>query len=482
MKYKPTHPYAMTTYIYSFSFLLIIPIIQQIVFKPDSFYDVIITFWKSIILTFIILLWSFLKYRSITYCIAEKKLFIKHGILLKRDFVIPYENIYAITIKNKVSQTFFGAVKLIFNIPAKNKYASLILSNKNALMVVKSIFTSKHKKTIYKAKMLRIILMSAFWANPLTSLLITIPFVKKTGNVLGQELSEKLYSAVDIRVILIAIGISPLIATIIYLLASAFLITFIIQYFRYSNFKAGISDDYIFVSHGLINKNGKIIKKSVINAVSINQTLLMRILKLYNAYIHTVNFIKNENDKTLLIAASKKEQLVYDLEKLVPIKIINSKKFKPAKKTLKKFIFAPGICFFLLIFFMCRLKEEIWYTQIIALFLKLIMVFLLWWFFFRVQAYKISGISFSENVVKICGYKKLNLFSSYIPIKKIQSIEIRRTPFQRVENLASIKIYIFSEEENYFSCNHLKYEYVKNFVESVESVCDFQGVIVSKLD
>lgn len=482
MKYKFTHPCTMTVYTYSFAFLLIIPIIQQIIFKPKSLYDITMTFWKSMLLTLIILLWAFLKYRSIKYYTVDEKLFIKHDILFKKDCIVPYKYIYALNIKHTIFQTLFGAVKISFDIPTKNKYMELILSNKEALKITKSIFSSKHKRIFYKAKMSRILLMSAFWANPLTSFLVTIPFVHKLGSILGQELSEKLYSAVDIRLIFIAIGLSPLIATVIYILISAFLIAFIIQFFRYSNFKAGIADNYIFISHGLINKNGKLIKKSKINAISISQTLLMKTLNLSNAYIHTANFVKNEDNETLLIAASKSAKLIYHLEKIVPIKIINAKSIKPSKKTLKKFIFIPSICISLIIFFMCRLKEEFWYTQIISLFLRLITLFLLWWFFFRIQAHKDSGISISNGTIKISGYKRLTLFSSYIPIEKIQSIEIRQTPFQRLENLANIRVYIFSETENYFFCKHLKYEYVENFVESVENVCSFQGTNVSKLD
>ena len=472
MKYKNMHSYTILNYLHRFSVVLIFPLIQQIIFKPSTLKEIILSFWKNILLIFFVFIWAFLKYKSIKYSFYDDKIFIKSGLIIKKEMILPINKIISIHIVEKIFSSFFGSYRVFIDIPTnKNKkdVISLNFSDEDIEILKEFIFKKEKTDIFYKASRGRVILLSLFWSNPLTSFILVVPFIYRFSKILGEELTNKIYSTVDIRVNLIALGLPPLVASIAYILLVTFIIAFLIQFFRYSNFETRGNSQNIFIKRGLINNNEKIIKKEKIVGVSIKQSLLMSLLRLYNAYIITESEFDSTGGEILSLVAANYNEIIRGIESNVCISFFSKKGLKPKRFLLKNFLFLPVVCLISIIIFIYRLENDLWYSQAISLLLRLTVLFLLWWIFFRIKAHSKSGVALYNGVLNICGFKRLTLFSEYIPIANVTKVEIKQSIFQKLSGRCNLKVYVLSDLKKSFCCKHLNLKNVENFVEMVKN-------------
>ncbi len=479
MKFSKVHPYTIAEYLSRFALIVILPLLQQIIFllfQPYNIFDWLSLFGFNLLFTLIVIFWCFLEYRCIGYHVDDRSLSEQRGIIVKHIRTIPYKCIHSLTIKHTLFASLFGATKLNLDTPAGKKTKpdiSFTLSKKELNKAVSTIFPEEHRKLIYHASPLRIILMSASWSNSVSGLLLAAPFINKIGSILGEEFSEKIYSTVDFSAQFIAVGVPPIAAGIAYALAAGWIIALLVQFFRYARFTVSQSGENTIISRGLLLQSERIINLENINAISVKQTLLMRILGLFSAYINIIGLQKEKGDRSMLVAAASYSELKKLVVDLIEISLNLKREIIPPKKALKSFCWLP-----LSLFLINILILIIFYTvngiRQLFLFLSLFSApFFLWWMLLRIQAYKTSGLSLSSNKLTIRGYYHLSLIASIIPFDKIQFLSIHQNPFQRRSGLCNVRVYIFSERKEYFTVKQLPYLLVENLVESMENLMQF---------
>ena len=471
MEYKKFHPYTIFNFMGKFTFLLIIPIFQQIIFRPVTLKETLISLWKDILLVIIIFIWSFIEYRSIKYGFHCRKIVLKKGVLIKEKMIIPIENISSINVVRKLFPSFLGSYKVFLNVPSNNKKKLISLNiSRSDLEELKKIIVKDNKYNIlYKADKKKIILLSIFWSNPVANFILVAPIVYRFSKILGEEFSQRIYSTVDFRINLMAIGLPPLIASFAYILLAAFIIAFFIQFFRYSKFESEVNEESLVIKRGIITKDEKIISKRNIINLSVKQTLLMKFFKLYNVYIYTkTSNNAKEHGILMLMSADYNDVINFVKKSDMPIKFFNKPGIKPVNGTIKNFLLLPLLLFIGALCLNFRFSTELWYSQTIFMFFRLLMLFFLWWILFRVQAHKNSGVAFYNGVLNICGFKKMTLFSEYIKVSNISSLKINQNVFQKMSNRCHIEIEIISDRKVKYDCRHLNLKDVENFVEIVK--------------
>ena len=133
MKYRSVSIYTMWTYISRFLFLLIIPLIQQIILSVTGIKEIIYTMWPSMTILGIILIISFIKYKSLKYAINKNNLFLNKGFLIKRKLAIPIRSINVIdkkcTIILSPQNRFVYATIITRKMPIRNYRFSIVAIN-----------------------------------------------------------------------------------------------------------------------------------------------------------------------------------------------------------------------------------------------------------------------------------------------------------------------------------------------------------------
>ncbi len=473
MKYNRVHPYTITEYLSRFTVLIIIPILQQLFLKPLGFLDELCTYSINIAIITILLVYSISEYKAKKYSIENNYIAVKYGCLIKRESIIPIDHVHSIIIKKLIIPSIFGAIKLKINVPSGKKRESdinLTVYRKSVENSIDEIFPRKKLESLYKASAMKIFLMSMSWSNSATGLLIASPFINKIGSVLGEEISERIYSTIDISMNLVAIGVPPLAATVAFIFLAGWLVSLFLQLLRYSNFKLKKSEGSIIINRGLIGTTKMIIDIESINSISIKQTLMMRCFKLYSAYINAIGSGKDKGDKSMLVAATSFENILQILNIISDLRFNSDKKISPPKRALKGYIWLPILNIILVIILSLALICLGVYISLIFIADIFLLIIIGWWLSIRIIAYYTSFISVEDNTVLLSSYKRLSLITTSMKLNKVQKIKISQNPLQKLSGLADVKIFIYSNRNEYFTIKKIPHTDVENLVESMENL------------
>lgn len=465
--YKRIHPFTILTRFKVSVIFLLIPVIQQILFKPEGIVEIISTMGFNVIYISAVIAYAVASYRCYMYRIVGNGIQIKNGFLIKRYYTVPFDKIQTINIHKNIFAQLFGAVKVSFDTPAglsKFYDISAFLSKKIAKRILSKLEYKKPKTSVYKSKTSSMLLMSAFWSNPASGLLFIAPLISKAGDVLGVEMQKVLYRSLDFRWQLAAFGISPAAATVANILMFGWAVSMAVQFLRYARFSAYRQGKYIVISRGLINKNICFTRSDRIAAITINQSLLMYFMNLYSSAIFTIGAGKLKGDKSLIIAAEKKEPMYKSLKNIIRFSTKEIRSLYPKKNTLFSYLCVP-LWVTVITVALIMIAD---YISVINELFKVLLIFavipLMWWLFFRIFAHKYSHLAINNKCAIVCGYKIWTMKKYLIPFDKIQYISVKQSIFQKRKNTCDVRIYLFFEKRASHTVKHLPKEQAEQMV------------------
>ena len=334
---------------------------------------------------------------------------------------------------------------------------SLYLTNKKIKAILKKIYNVEASTTTYKSNNLRILLMAATWSNSFTGYLIFVPFINKVGDILGREFSEMLYSSMDVSIYFAAIGIPPVAATLASLALIGWAVSFIFQFFGYFSFETQISDDYIQISRGFINKTIHITPKNKINVLQLRQNLLMIPMKLYGVFAYTISSGKAKGDKSMVAPAQRYDKANAAVKEVLGMNTTEDNLVRPGKAQLASYLLIPFYVMLGMIAAQVGLYLLNVQSEILQLILVLTAIITLIGAVFMIIAHKRSFIASNDDCLIVSSYIGLTITKSYIPYDKIQSVVVRRSIFQRMSNDCTVKVYAYGERRHCFIVRQLNY-------------------------
>lgn len=459
---KRPHPVSVWRYFSRFFFLLAVPVIQAILREPFSKVA-----WGNLPGLLLIAGLSFFQYDTSGYGIGprdggagEKRpyLRLKSGLFYRRQKILPADCLTSAMIRSTPLLGAFGASQLILDTPAadsKKPSADLYL---NRAML--SRWWRRMKKDVhyrYRASQARIFLMAASWSNPASGLVLVGILLDRTGKILGEELSRSLYAAANQSSRLVALGLPPTVAFLGWLLAFGWFAAFVTQFFRYGSFSAGKTPRGILIERGILFRSRQYLKDRAVRAVSVRQTLMMRMLRLSSVYLHTIGSGREKDDRSLLLAAVSEEELEFHLNRIYPMDAEclltgrHEKKISPPRTALKSFLLLP-VCHLLavvILFLLCRA-----FAPFFAPLVLFLLVFPLYHTALHIAAWKESFLAVSGKNLVACGYIRDQLFTAVIPRESLQCLVIRQNPFQRVSGRCSLRLCIGTERGACFTLRH----------------------------
>lgn len=458
LNYHRVHPYAIFITIRRFLFLFILPVVQQILFRPMNIFETISSMGLNILFVIMLFAFAISEYKDSMYHISEKFVSIKKGHYIKKEMDIPKDKLQMISIEKSITSKIFGASKVYIDTPggsSKKVDIQITISNKKIDNFLSKIIPQNRLTRAYQCGSFRMLLMTASWANPVAGLLLLSPFIKEVGEILGEEFNELFYNTLNITYRLVTIGISPVTATVANILIIGWAFAMIVQTFRYGNFRVYKHNDMIMIKRGFIIKNTRIIFKNRITALTIRQTMIMKIFKLYSAYVKTIGSGKEKSDKSLLVACAKKKQMQSALDGLIYINSQSKNEIRPPKKRLFSYICIPiflsiGVIGSLIILYIKNISREL-----TVLILLMTLIWSIWWIIFRIFAFKSSFLSCNDDVVIIGTFERFTLNINYIPYEKLQYIEVKQNPFQRNSKCCDVYFWLYSDRKEHIKIKYL---------------------------
>lgn len=471
--YAKAHPYTVLTYLSRFTYLLIIPLLQHLLFQPQTLAETIATVGVNILFVLLLVFTAVWEYRSIVYRFNPKGIYLRHGWLIKRTANVPQRCIQSVSVQKNIFPALFGAVKVHIDTPGsiKNRSdVSLCLSRRKTNQVTGRLFDADDVTIVYKSPLFRVLVMAATWSNSFTGLLIFAPFINRVGTVLGEEFSARLYEGINLGVYLAAIGLPPAAAYVAGIFVFGYLVAYAVQVFRYGRFSVCRTGSRLIINRGLLSRNTFITETEHINAISARQSVLMLLFRLKSVYIHTIGSGKAKGDKSLLIAAQNSKTIDRVLFRLSGRSLSFEKGVTPPKRKLKSFLFLPCVCLLCTAPAAFLLGALGLYMEILSLLLWLGVPLLSVWIMFRFAAYKKTALAWSKEAVMLCGFRRLNLTQNAVPFDKVQYIVIKQSVFQKFSSCCHVTCYIYSDHRQGFTVRNIDYNEACAAVAEIEEL------------
>ena len=466
--YKKCHPYTILSHMKISVIMIILSVLRQIFIRPEGILDIIGSLGISALYVIAGCFYALWLYERKSYRTAEKGICIRHGIFLRKKYVLPYNKIQTLSIKKDIIPSVFGAVKVSADTPAgssRDYDISGFISKKNTEKMLERIDRENIDGDVYRANIVNTILLSVFWSNPVTGLIFIVPVLSKSGKIVGSELTNDIIqSSLNSNKNLFALYFSPAVSALIIIIISCWMISVLMVFLRYARFRSYRLENFIAISRGVINKSFLMTKTDGITAVTINQSLFMKILNIYSAGIFVIGSNKIKGDRSMIIAPESREKIYSGIYELTGIDPNETESIYAEKHHLWSYIYLPVILFVICLsgFIFSKMLGRL--SSVIRVLLTICMFLILWWLVFRCFAYKHSHIALCGKNISICTFEKLTLKTYIIPVEKIQTVEISQNIFQLKKDTCNIKLSLFAEKKSTHKIKLLDRKTAENFL------------------
>lgn len=449
-KFVKAHPYSIIRHLKLSVVLVLITVLQQFLIRPRGLIALIGSLGFNALYVIVILSYYISVYGNFRYRIEENALHVHSGIMRKKDYQVPFNRILTFVFYTNALSVMFGAAKVSVDTPAgsgRSHDVSLYCSLKKARNVRDRLLGGEKISGRYKARTLSILLMSAIWSNPVTGLVFIVPIIISAGNILGTELRNNiLRNSLNYQQNLLARLVSPVAAFLATVIILAWMISMLLFFMRYARFCSYRAGKRLVISRGLLSRSTTVMNTKAISYVSIDKSLLMRIMKLQCCSVSIIGSGKLKGDKGMIVCPEEKSKAERNIFRLTGIAPRESVIIKPKKHSFFSYIYLPlytligFIVIYLLSGYMPFLKET---TVILA---KIFSCVSIWWMLLRIYAYRNAHMGICGRYLTLCSFNKLMLKHYYIPFDKIQWFEIKRSFFQKKSGTCNLKIHLYSEK------------------------------------
>ena len=302
-------------------------------------------------------------------------------------------------------------------------------------------------QTFHRSRTAGILMMSAFWSNPVTGLIFIIPVINGVGKLLGKEAAnEMVRQSIHSQWFYYARFISPAVATLTAIILLSWSISMLLCFLRYVRLCTYRLQEYLVIVRGLISHHMTYIRLNSLSSVNIDQSLLMRLLRVKSCSVSAVGSGKLKGDRGMIIAADKTDKVHRTMTELTGMDYHADKILRVAKKSVFAYIYLPllGLTLPTALFFLRYLLPKLWATITFMGYLALLVV--IWWLLFRIFCYKESHIGYNAQSLIVCCFHRLVLKKYYIPVDNIQKIEISQSFFQKRSGKCNVKVYLYFEK------------------------------------
>ncbi len=473
-KFKKTHPYSFIRNLRVSVVLVVLSFLQQFLFKPQSIVEIIGSLGINALYVFAVLFYYSSSYGNYKYRLEKQGVHIKKGVFMWKDYILPYDRIYTVVFYKNLISSLFGAEKISVDTPGgfrKNYDISEYFSRKTAIRIKKLYKRGRTLKHIYSSRIISIILMSAFWSNPVTGIVFIVPVIINIEKVIGSQFTQDIVrGTMNTQWSPIAKIISPAAAAVASLILVSWTISMLICFLRYVRLRSSVLGEHIIISRGIISQSVTVTRTKGISTVSIEQSLLMRILRLQSCAVSVIGSGKLKGDKGLIIAGEDKTKVHNTMTKITGIPNEEEKRINAVRGGWYSYIYSPA--FFLAGLIVLTILSDIFFPLHDSI-LFLITVFyfiLIWWLLFRIFAYRHSHLGINKKTVVLCSYDKLTLKKRFIPFDMIRKTEISQNPMQIKKGRCNLSITVYGEKKLSFKIKQLPVKETKKLIRSINKV------------
>lgn len=431
------------------------------------------TMFLEFMAIFVISVIAFFGYKSIKISVKGNRVTIKRGFLIKGEVSIDISHISSISTKQNLLDLLFGSVSCFINTEAgrpKKDDFNLKLYKKDAKILCILVNGSEKVKKI-SFSTFRIALLAAGTSSVLTGMIIAVPVVKKTGDIINVALTDLLLEQMSDISSKINNYLPSFVNYVTVFFVFAYMASFVITFFKRVKFRLIVGKKTIEIESGLITRKNIIFKKSKINNICFEQTFLMRILKKYSMSVSIAGYGNKKGERATVVPIGNKNSIKNQAKAIYGVFDYYANKIVPKQNlaSLKNFLFVPMMIFLALITTVTVLLLVFPHVRrFILLFAFITLCFNLYYVSICYYDYKHSFVCFSDVIV-VSASKKLSVQELCCSKNKVGVIKITQTPADKRRKTCKTKITVCSESADGARVRHID---LKSVIEGINRTYD----------
>ena len=461
------HPLMILSFIKPTLFLLLLPVIKGVIqYFITKDIDGIISL--EIIVLAILLVIAVLRWQSYSLICNSKKniVEIEYGFIFRRTAKIDITKLSSVQTTQNPIDAIFRSVTYKINTEAGNRDQTdfeFKLSRKNSAEVSKFLYGTGEPEAV-SFSVLKVAILAATTSSAFTGMLVAVPIINRAGNLLGIGISDMLIHELNHISNQVKTYFPPIVNTITLVILLAYFVSFIYSFLKYVNFKLYLEKDKLGVRSGIIVRTRTSFRKTAINNIKIEQTLLMRLLCRYALKVSVGGYGDSKSESEVIIPLGANKEIKNQLNEYFPFFVPNEKGIHAAKTklTLSRFLFLPSIYFLTVVF------ASIWFIIRFDLFTRLIFFLtivicslILCLAYMGVFQFYNAKISFGENIFARSN-KGLRTYELYCHKENVGEIRLVQFPPDRIYKTCRVKVLIRSERADNIRVKFLDYKTAKS--------------------
>lgn len=273
-------------------------------------FQVLLSAAGVIIVLFIVIIISILRWRKTTFHIEEELLFSERKTIIRKLSKLPVASITTVNVEQNIFEKAVGTAKVKIDINSAvtaNKTDFIFILKKEQALQLKDTLLLLRDANKEQADMpARTLLASFSLRDAVRHKLLSIPFVQILTAVMVFVPMFVGENALELHEAFTALTVSAL----------TYAVSLLFGVLNLANFRLETDGRHLYISHGLLQTQNYAFEKSRVKAVFIRQSLLARLFGLCSAELAVVGLGNEKNESPrlcLLIKKEQAEQLIADL-------------------------------------------------------------------------------------------------------------------------------------------------------------------------
>ena len=462
------HPLRILRYSAKNIWLLIFPLlrgIRAIKLDADRLYAWLKGSWFDIAVIGIIIVFGYVRWYYSMIEITDTGIIRHDGVFVRLKTTMPYCNISSVTFERRFYLVPLGAFRVSCDTSSGLFRAAdmkLMMNQKFCDELMKHIPDVKKKDTandIPSAGRISILLFSAFFSSGFSGMIYIAAFFFKGGdiahdiinmslNTLTEE-TEKLADSFIIHIPSAAIVVGVF-------FIGAWVLSFFVNFFRYSGFEADADEKCLKVMCGIFNRKEFRIRTAHINYTDLRQNMIMKITGSVAVNISCAGYGAEKNHMPLLMPVTFEKNIGKNFEKVGVSGGVKTE-YCPPIRGLWQYIWEPTLIFLFMLpvsgyisAIFPRLSELIFFFTI------MIEIAAVWFIIVKIMAFLTSGITIFDDKIMVRCCKWTGFHTVIAERSKIVKIRLQQSLPQKINKRCTVTLCFGGEEHSRFKVKALR--------------------------
>ena len=442
------HPVMLLRFLKPFLFVLVIPLLKGAV--QYLIYRRITGVWAMEALAFsVIFIIALLRLLAFSVSCENDIITVKSGLVLRNRAEISFGALSCVSVSQNPLDMIFSSVTYNINTEAGASGKAdfcLKLSKSDARRLSALLYSGKRPVSI-KFSPARVAALSAASSSFLTGLLVGVPVIKYSGNLLGVSIADMLIDRIDLISQKFNNYFPPAVNAITLLFILFYGISFVAAFFKNMNFTIAVGKNELESRSGFITKHHTVFKKSSINCILVEQTPLMRLLGLFTMSAAVGGYGDAKGERPAVIPCGNRKEIDIQLKVMFPFKTGNENIIRPkiTGKNKLRYMFMPCVWYITIAAAVVAVALFARHFLRFALFLAAVAAAVNTYYLFTCRTEVRKGrIELGESV-SVFSTRRMSLREMHFKAANLGEIRLTETPADRKHGTCKVRFTVGGE-------------------------------------